>query len=159
VNYIDIIISIFLLYGVFKGLYKGFISEIASVIGLVLGIYLAIKFNNDLTNYLISIKLVTWEEKYIIIISYFLLFTITILIVSILGKIATKLAKLVALGLFNKILGAIFGLLKNVLILIILIFIFNQANNSLKIIEQNKLQSSSYYKQLNELSKLISTKI
>ena len=68
-NYIDIIISIFLLYGVFKGLYKGFISEIASVIGLVLGIYLAIKFNNDLSNYLISINLVTWEEKHIIIIS------------------------------------------------------------------------------------------
>ena len=124
-NYIDIFISIFLIYGFIKGLYKGFIIEIASVIGLVLGIYLATQYNGDLSNYLISINLVTWEEKHIIIISYFLLFTITILIVSILGKIATKLAKLVALGLFNKILGAIFGLLKNVLILIILIFIFN----------------------------------
>ena len=155
-NYIDIFISIFLIYGFIKGLYKGFIIEIASVIGLVLGIYLATQYNGDLSNYLMSKQYFNWKEGYIIILSNVILFILTILIVSILGKVATKLVKLVALGLFNKILGSVFGLLKNILILVILIFVFNLANNSLKIIEQDKLELSIYYKPLNELSRFIS---
>jgi membrane protein required for colicin V production len=157
-NYIDIFISIFLIYGFIKGLYKGFIIEVASVIGLVLGIYLATQYNSDLSNYLISKQYFNWKEGYIIILSNVILFILTILIVSILGKVATKLVKLVALGLFNKILGSVFGLLKNILILVIVIFVFNLANNSLKIIEQDKLELSIYYKPLNGLSRFISGK-
>jgi membrane protein required for colicin V production len=73
--------------------------------------------------------------------------------------VATKLVKLVALGLFNKILGSIFGLLKNILILVIITFVFNLANNSLKIIEQDELELSVYYKPLNELSSFISENV
>ena len=158
-NYIDLFISSFLLYGLIRGLFKGFISEIASVIGLVLGIYLATRYNSDLSNYLISKQFLSWEEGYIIILSNIIIFILTLLIVSVLGKVATKLAKLVALGLFNKILGGIFGLLKNILILIIVIFIFNLANNSLKIIEQDKLELSIFYKPLSELSKFVSATV
>ena len=158
-NYIDLFISSFLLYGLIRGLFKGFISEIASVIGLVLGIYLATRYNSDLSNYLISKQFLSWEEGYIIILSNIILFILTLLIVSVLGKVATKLAKLVALGLFNKILGGIFGLLKNILILVIVIFVFNLANNSLKIIEQDELALSVYYKPLNELSSFISANV
>ena len=151
-NYVDIFISIFLIYGFIKGLYKGFIVEIASVIGLLLGIYLATQYSGDLSNYLISKQFISWKEDYVIILSNVILFILTILIVSTLGKVATKLVKLVALGLFNKILGSVFGLLKNILILVIVIFVFNLANNSLKIIEQDELKLSVYYKPLNELS-------
>ena len=158
-NYVDIFISSFLLYGFVRGLFKGFISEIASVIGLVLGIYLATQYNGDLSNYLISKQFLSWKESYIIILSNIILFILTILIVSILGKVATKIAKLVALGLFNKILGGIFGLLKNILILIIVVFIFNLANNSLKIMEQDKLELSIYYKPFNELSEFVSVNV
>ena len=158
-NYVDIFISIFLIYGFIKGLYKGFIIEIASVIGLLLGIYLATQYSVDLSNYLISKQFFSWKEDYVIIISNVILFILTILIVSILGKVATKLVKLVALGLFNKILGSVFGLLKNILILVIVIFVFDLANNSLKIIEQDKLELSIYYKPLNELSSFISRNV
>ena len=158
-NYVDIFISSFLLYGLVRGLFKGFISEIASVIGLVFGIYLAIQYNGDLSNYLISKQFLSWKEGYIIILSNIILFILTILIVSILGKVATKIAKLFALGLFNKILGGIFGLLKNILILIIVVFIFNLANNSLKIMEQDKLELSIYYKPCNELSEFVSANV
>ena len=158
-NYVDIFISSFLLYGFVRGLFKGFISEIASVIGLILGIYLATQYNSDLSNYLISKQFLSWKESYIIILSNIILFVLTIIIVSILGKVATKIAKLVALGLFNKVLGGIFGLLKNVLILIIVVFIFNLGNNSLKIIEQDKLELSIYYKPFNKLSEFVSANV
>ena len=158
-NYVDIFISIFLIYGFIKGLYNGFIIEIASVIGLLLGIYLATQYSGDFSNYLISKQFITWKEGYVIILSNVILFIFTILIVSIIGKVATKLVKLVALGLFNKILGSVFGFLKNFLILVIVIFVFNLANNSLKIIDQDELELSVYYKPLNKLSRLISANV
>ncbi|MDA9356633.1 CvpA family protein [Flavobacteriaceae bacterium] len=154
---IDLIITLLLIYGFIKGLYKGFIKEVASVIGLFLGIYLAIKFNSDLSVCLSDKGFLDWNEDSIIILSHIVLFTLSILLVSILGKIATKLVKLVALGIFNKILGSLFGLLKNVLILFIVIFIFNLINNSFEVIKQSKLELSFYYNPFNKLSEIIST--
>ena len=51
------------------------------------------------------------------------------------------------------------SLLKNILILVIVIFVFDLANNSLKIIEQDELELSVYYKPLNELSSFISANV
>ena len=152
--YVDIIISIFIIYGFGKGLYRGFVREVASVVGLGLGVYMANKFNIDLSDFLLSVKVFNWHEEYVNILSNVILFTLTILFVSILGKSVTKLMKLVALGVFNRLLGAIFGLLKNVLILTIVVFMLNLTNNYSEIIEQNKLELSVYYKTLNDLSEI-----
>ena len=89
--------------------------------------------------------------------SFFILLVLTILIFSIAGKLITKLAKLVALGIFNKLLGGFFGVLKNVLILSVLFLMFNMLNRSLKLVEKNNLESSIYYKPLNDFSIRIST--
>ena len=154
-GYIDIFISLFLLYGFIKGLFKGFISEVASVVGLLLGIYLASKFNDDLSYYLQ--KFIEWEVNYLLFLSFFILLVLTIFIFSIAGKLITKLAKLIALGIFNKLLGGVFGVVKNVLILSVVFFMFNMLNRSLELVEKNKLESSIYYKPLNEFSIRIST--
>tara|TARA_B110000238_G_scaffold97807_1_gene106546 strand:- start:1136 stop:1624 length:489 start_codon:yes stop_codon:yes gene_type:complete len=154
-GYIDIFISLFLLYGFIKGLFKGFISEVASVIGLLSGIFLASKFNDDLSYYLQTF--IEWDENYLLFLSFFILLVLTILIFSIAGKLITKLAKLIALGVFNKLLGGVFGVLKNVLVLSVLFFMFNMLNSSLELVDKNKLESSIYYNPLNEFSIRIST--
>lgn len=152
-SYIDIFISVFLLFGFIKGIYKGFIGEVASVIGLILGIYLASKFSGKLSYYLEGF--IDWQANHLSFLSFAILLILTILIVSVTGKMITKLAKLIALGIFNKLLGGFFGLLKNVLILSIVAVIFNMANGSLKLIEEDKLELSIYYKPFNEVSELI----
>ena len=38
-NYIDIVILLFLLYGAFRGFSKGLIIEVATLAGLILGVY------------------------------------------------------------------------------------------------------------------------
>jgi membrane protein required for colicin V production len=141
--------------GFIKGLFKGFISEVASVIGLLSGIFLASKFNDDLSYYLQTF--IEWDENYLLFLSFFILLVLTILIFSIAGKLITKLAKLIALGVFNKLLGGVFGVLKNVLVLSVLFFMFNMLNSSLELVDENKLESSIYYNPLNEFSIRIST--
>ena len=153
-GYIDIFISAFLLYGLIRGLYKGFINELASVIGLLLGVYLASKFKSVLSYYLQEI--IDWQENYLSFLSFVILLVLTILIVSVAGKLITKVAKTIALGMFNKLLGAGVGLLKNVLILSIIVIVFTMGNNSLKLVEENKLELSIYYKPFNKMSDLIS---
>ena len=153
-SYIDIFISGFLLYGFIKGIYKGFIGEIASVIGLLLGIYLASNFSSKLSYYLEGF--IDWQDNYLLSLSFFILLVLTILIVSVTGKLITKLAKLIALGIFNKLLGGVFGLVKNVLILSVIAVMFNMMNDSLKLIEEDKLELSIYYKSFIKVNELIS---
>ena len=153
-GYIDIFISVFLLYGLIRGLYKGFINEMASVIGLLLGVYLASKFKSVLSYYLQEI--IDWQENYLSFLSFVILLVLTILIVSVAGKLITKVAKTISLGMFNKLLGAGVGLLKNVLILSIIVIVFTMGNKSLKLVEENKLQLSVYYKPFNKMNELVS---
>jgi len=153
-SYIDIFISVFLLYGFIKGIYKGFIGEIASVIGLILGIYLASNFSSKLSYYLEGF--IDWQDNYLLSLSFFILLILTILIVSVTGKLITKLAKLIALGIFNNLLGGVFGLLKNALILVVIAIIFNMINDSLKLIQEDKLELSIYYKPFIKVNELIS---
>ena len=40
-NYIDIVILLFLLYGAFRGFSKGLIIEVATLAGLILGVFIA----------------------------------------------------------------------------------------------------------------------
>lgn len=46
VNYIDIIVLLFLLWGAYRGFSKGLIIEVATLLGLVFGVYVAIKYSS-----------------------------------------------------------------------------------------------------------------
>ena len=50
-NYIDIVILLFLLYGAFRGFSKGLIIEVATLAGLILGVFIAIRYSPLLVLY------------------------------------------------------------------------------------------------------------
>ncbi len=122
---IDIILILFLGFGLIRGLMKGFIRELASLAALILGLYGAIYFSHFAYSFI--------EEQFNLSPAYcqwlayaatFLLIAVGILLV---GKLLTKFASALALGLINRILGGIFGLLKMAFILSALLYFFNQA--------------------------------
>ena len=47
-NYLDIVITIALIYGLIKGFANGFIKEITGLLGLIIGAYVAINFSSYL---------------------------------------------------------------------------------------------------------------
>ena len=77
------------------------------------------------------------------------------MIFKIVASFLTKFLKLIALGLLNKIIGAIFGVLKSLLILCVIIFVFSKINNVVNIIEKDKLQESFIYTEIERINKLI----
>lgn len=109
-NTLDIILCIFLVIGFIRGFFKGFFLELAGIVALIVGVYGAIHFSPTTHRFLSSF--LSWDPEVLSLVSLAFTFIIIVLIVSLIGSILTKMASLVALGLVNRLLGAVFGFLK-----------------------------------------------
>ncbi|RLD76683.1 MAG: CvpA family protein [Bacteroidetes bacterium] len=147
---IDIIIAVILLFGLVKGYMKGLFIEITSLVGLVLGVYGALHFSFYLSDVLKDN--VSWDESMIQIVAFAGTFIIILLALVFLGKALTKIAETIFLGFFNKILGAVFGVLKYALILSIVFLIYDQINSSLKFLNKEKAKESVLYEPVKNLA-------
>ena len=116
----DLIVIIVLIIGGFKGFLKGFVVSIASFIAIIAGGMGAFFFSDYIGIWLSSV--VDWSSGQISVFSFSLTFILVVLAVHLLAKALEKFLKLVALGLVNKIGGAVFGLLKNALIISFIIY-------------------------------------
>lgn len=152
-NIIDIVLGALLLFGLIRGAMKGLFVEIASLLALVLGVYGAIHFSGFATEILES-KL-NWSEKTINIVAFAITFVIIVLVISLAGKALTKLADFAALGILNKLLGGIFGVLKIGLILSVLLIVFNKLNKTLSFMGQDDLEESVLYEPVKSLAPMI----
>ena len=110
-RFIDIILGALILYGLIKGLSKGFFVEVTSLLALLVGVYGAVHFSNYAAEFLSD--RFEWGEKTINITAFAITFVVIVLAISLAGKALTKLADFAALGVLNKLLGGIFGGLKN----------------------------------------------
>ena len=122
---------------------KGFFVEIASLIALIGGIYGAIYFSYFASDFLK--EYVEWSENYITLTAFAVTFIAIVVAVSSLGKVFTKMANFVALGMINKLLGGVFALLKSVLILSVLFVFFSRLNGVIRFIEKETLETSVLY--------------
>lgn len=142
-NTIDIIIGIILIFGTVNGFMKGLFVEVTTLVGLVLGVYGAIHFSHFLGDFLKDS--VSWDESMIQVVAFAGTFLIILIALVLLGKAMTKIAETIALGFFNKLVGAIFGFLKYALILSIVLLVYDEINTSLRFVEKEKVKSSVLY--------------
>ena len=142
-NSLDYILLIPLLYGLYRGFTKGLIIELASLLALTLGIYGALHFSSFTFEFLsdyVEIKTV-----YLQLASYGLTFLIIVMVISLTGKALTILIKLVALGFINRMMGAIFGSIKVLLILSVFILFFDRFNKQFGMVKDEVLDASFLY--------------
>ena len=142
-NSLDYILFIPLLYGLYRGFTKGLIIELASLLALTLGIFGALHFSSFTFEFLsgyFEIKAVYLQWA-----SYGFTFLIIVMLISFTGKILTMLIKLVALGFINRIMGAIFGGIKVLLILSVFILFFDRFNKQFGMVKDEVLNASLMY--------------
>ena len=142
-NIIDIILGSFLVVGTVRGLMKGLFVEVASLLALVLGVYGAIHFSGYASGFLAPY--VNWEAQTLQIVSFAITFVIIITAIGLAGKALTKLADFAALGLLNKLLGGVFGLLKIGLILSIVLLLIDRINTNIPFLSAKELEKSVLY--------------
>jgi membrane protein required for colicin V production len=152
-NTIDIIIVVILLFGTINGFIKGLFIEVTSLVGLVLGVYGAIHFSHFLGNFLKDSM--SWDESMIQVVSFAGTFLIILIALVLLGKALTKIAETIALGFFNKLVGAIFGLLKYALILSIVLTVYDHINSSIRFVEKTKVKQSVLYEPVKNFAPAI----
>lgn len=148
-NFLDIVLGLLLLWGLWKGLNNGLLVEVASILALIAGIYGAIHFSYIAGDYL-SDKM-NWDEKFINIAALIITFIIIAIVVQIIAKILTKIIDIAMLGILNKIAGALFGVLKVAVILGALLIFVERLNTNFNLPSQEMKNSSILYYPLMEL--------
>ncbi|ASV30369.1 CvpA family protein [Maribacter cobaltidurans] len=152
-NFLDIVLGLLLLWGLWKGLTNGLLIEIASIIALIAGIYGAIHFSYIAGDYLS--ERMDWDEKIINIAALTITFILIVLAVHILGKILTKIIDFAMLGILNKLAGAIFGILKVAVILGALLVFLDRLNTNFVFPSQEMKANSVLYAPLIDIGAFI----
>lgn len=156
-NSLDIILAIFLIIGLIQGLRKGFFIELASLVGLVLGVVGAIYFSHIVAGFLASFT--NWEEQTLNLVSFAITFIGIVIIVSLIARILTKAADFVALGILNKLMGGLFGLIKTAFFLSVLLLFINSFEKEMSFMDEEKKEASILYKPVASLAPLVLPKL
>lgn len=118
-NVIDIIILLPIAYGVVRGLMKGFVQELTGLVAIVAAVFctklwapnVAMWLSKYLTSSFAACQLIAW----------FVIFVGVALSLHLAGKIISRLLSAISLGWLNRLVGAIFGAAKWVLVVSILL--------------------------------------
>lgn len=152
-NFIDIIIATILAFGLIRGAWNGFFVELASFVSLIIGVFIAIKFSGFVADY-IRENLFS-ESQYIEIIAFAITFILVIVGIVLLAKTFTKLASFTGLGWINRLLGGVFGLLKMLFIVSIVLHFFQKINKNDALITEQSKQDSVLYAPVVKASELV----
>lgn len=147
-NGIDIFIGILIAFGIFRGFQKGLIQELASVVALIFGLIGAFAFSDLTKVYLLN--WLKWEDEYLQIAAFILTFLGIVICITLIGKLLTKFMQAIALGGINRIFGSVFGGLKMLLIVVLLMLIFKALNAGTDWFEKEQLHQSKAYAFLDQ---------
>ncbi len=150
---LDIILAVLLLIGIIRGFLKGFIFEVAVLGVFFLGLWAGFKFAAYANPYVL--KVIDPDPRTLYYISSFIMFLLISTGIILLARLFTGLVNMAALGIFNKIAGAVLGGLKYALVLSIIIFYFNKLDSKYKWISPDTKAESYFYYPLAKIAPVI----
>lgn len=156
-NFLDILFGIPLLWFAYKGFGKGLIVEIASLAALIAGIYLSVHFSWFVGGYIE--KHFDMKDQYISLVAFTLTFLGVVVVVHLVGKMTTQMADHLALGLPNKLAGALFSFLKVAFIISIVMYLYARIDPDMKIIPEELREESLIYKPISKFAPAIIPKL
>jgi membrane protein required for colicin V production len=124
ISYFDIFAGGILVYALIRGAINGFVMELSSTVAFLLGILGAVLFGGWVESYLR--EWVQWP--YLGVMAFILVFCIVLVLTYLLGNTITRLIEMTPLNVFNRLLGALFSLVKYAFLISVLISVFNFFN-------------------------------
>lgn len=149
-NYIDIIICIPLVWGLYKGFTKGLIVEAASLIAFGLGVWGSVHFSTYIAEQIRS--RFDWQSEYLPIVSFAITFLLIVVAIFLLAKLLQHLVEGMALSAVNKLGGALFGALKFAFLMSVVIYILNAVEKSYPIVSIKAQESSLLYEPTGKIA-------
>jgi len=152
-NYIDVAIVGLVIFGAVKGFSKGFIIEAASLIALILGLIGALLFSSTVGTLLESF--IDADRIPPSGVLFILTFIAIIIGINLFAKFLTRVLKMAALGGLNRLLGAVFGGLKFILILSAIALILDQFEFLFTFMEDDIIDESQFYEPVKSIGSIV----
>ncbi len=149
ISYLDIGLAIPLILGLYKGFKKGLILELTSLLGLIVGLFGGIYFFDFGKEFLESHFEIS--ERLLPILAFLSLFIAIVLVINLTGKILDQFAKMIALGGINRLIGALFGLVKMAVIVSALLMFTYKFHSFIPFLSPEKTKDSVLYRPLRFL--------
>jgi membrane protein required for colicin V production len=140
-NVLDIVLLVILIAAAISGFVKGFFVELASIVSLILGIWAAVEFSGFVQQWLSNY--VHWSINSMRLVAFILIFIFVVIVVHLIATLTEKFVKAIALSIFSRLAGAVFGVLKSAFILSILMIIVVKIENFTISIIPDKLKAES----------------
>jgi membrane protein required for colicin V production len=152
-NYIDIILCIPIVWGLYKGYTKGLIVEAATFIAFGLGVWSGIHFSDLMAEKIKS--WFNWNSPYLPVVSFAITFLGIVILIYFIAKLIQRMAEGMALGAINKIGGAIFGALKFAMVMSVVIFVIDSLEESYPMISFKTKKESLLYKPVGKIAPML----
>ena len=143
-NVLDIVLVVLIVGAAINGFMKGFFVELASIVSLILGIWAGVEFSVVVQQWLS--KYLTWSSDSMRLTAFILIFVFVVILVHLIATLTEKFVKAIALSIFSRLAGAVFGALKAAFVLSILMILISKIENfTITIIpEKSKMESRLY---------------
>jgi membrane protein required for colicin V production len=151
-NWLDILLGGMLVFFVCRSLWTGFSRSLASLLGVILGCWVAVhRFSS------ISFRLSPWiqDEMWRSLVSFMLIFFLVYLIFCIAGIIVQRMLKTLKLSWIDRLLGAVVGLVKGLILAVAIVFmltIFLPSNSQV-------LKKSCLYPTLSRVAQVMGSMV
>ena len=155
-NYLDIVLSVPLLWGLYKGITRGIIKELSTLLALVLGIYGAVNYS-DLMVPIVS-DYINIDPNYQSMVCFSITFILIVLIVRLIGVLLDKVVSLVSLTFISRLMGGVFGLFRMAFVCSALLLVLNTINKQFEMIPKQDIADSILYEPVSDLVPLMSSK-
>jgi membrane protein required for colicin V production len=124
-TWVDIVLIIILCGLVLHGIVFGLIRGLFDIAGIILGYLLAVHYSSTL------------EMPHVL--AFILIFVIVVVAVSLLGRIVSKLVHVTPLGILDRLLGGVLGLLKAVFVCFVFLLIVLQLHKADSIVHGSQI--------------------
>lgn len=140
---LDIIFIIPIVWLAYVGFKKGLIIELSTLLALVLGVFVSLYFSDITAEFLKNSF--DMHTKYLKLISFIITFLLVVIAVNLIGKMIEKLVDMVALSFLNKSAGGVFGVLKAVVIISLLLFFIESIDKKKVLLSEELTEKSIFY--------------
>ena len=150
---LDIILLVCFIPGIIRGISKGFLEQALALAGIVLSVWAAFKFSAPVCDWLKPY--LSLSETALNVIAFTLILVAISILVLLVAKLLTKVVEMAMLGWVNKILGLVFALAVNALVIGVFIILFDTVNAKFSFVKPETLEGSIVFTTLRDLCYLV----
>ena len=147
---IDIVIVCCFLPVLYFGIKNGLVKQLVAFAVIYFGLRLSLRFATPVAEWIVErVKISDFWAKTV---SFIVIFFAIALLLNLLGKMLEKIINISMLGWLNKLLGIVMTFCIFALLISVVVYFVDSANNLLDFIPKEKLEESRFYPALLDLS-------